>query len=191
MPRVHNHHSPINCLCKETSGICSTPGCIHTASNLFNLMDTSVDPCDDFYSYACGSFVKNTVLPDEKTGMGTFSRINDKLMEQLRALISEQAKPGEPKPFKLVKDFYNTCMNRTAIEEKGLTSFKEILQSLRGWPVVVGDSWDSESSWNWIQAVKEFRKVGYSVDYVVDFSISADLKESLKRVINVRFAEHL
>lgn len=148
-------------------------------------MDTSVEPCDDFYSYACGNFVKNTMIPDEKVSVNTFSLIGDKLQEQLRALISEEAQPGESKPFTLAKDLYKACMNKTIIEEKGLKPFVSIADSLGGWPVVKGDRWDDESSWNWIQAVKEFRKVGYSMDYIFDFSIGIDLKESLKRIIDV------
>lgn len=170
---------------KDYEGICLTPGCIHTASHALDVMDTSVEPCDDFYTYACGNFVQNTMIPDEKVSVNTFSLIGDKLQEQLRALISEEPQPGESKPFTLAKDLYKACMNKSLIEERGLKPFKDISESLGGWPAVVGDRWDDESSWNWIQAVKDFRKIGYSMDYIFDFSIGIDLKESLKRIIDV------
>lgn len=59
-----------------------------------------------------------------------------------------------------------------------------ITDKLGGWPVVKGDKWD-EKSWDWISAVKEFRKVGYSMDYILDFSVGIDLKNSTKRTIDV------
>lgn len=76
-------------------------------------MDSDVEPCDDFYNFACGNFVKNTNIPDEKVSVNTFSVISDLLQEQLRTLVSEDPMPGEAKPFRLAKDFYQACLNKS------------------------------------------------------------------------------
>lgn len=148
-------------------------------------LDTTVEPCDDFYNFACGNFIKNTIIPDEKVTVNTFSAIGDKLQEQLRQLISEEPKPTESKPFTLAKDLFRACMNKTLIEQRGVQPSVAISESLGGWPVLMGSRWDTQDEWTWIKAVKDFRKAGYSMDYIFDFSVGIDLKKSLFRTIDV------
>ncbi|CAB3250166.1 unnamed protein product [Arctia plantaginis] len=143
--------------------LCNSPGCIHTASKLLMNMDEKVDPCDDFYDFACGSFVKNTRIPDDKTSVNTFSIITDQLQEQIRALLDEPIAKNEPKPFVLAKTLFQACMNRSAIEARGVQPLLDMLRRLGGWPVLDGDKWD-ERSFSWEQSVYKFRNAGYSLD---------------------------
>ena len=47
--------------------VCYTKECIYTAARLLKNMDSEVEPCDDFYDFACGGFLKSTIIPDDKT----------------------------------------------------------------------------------------------------------------------------
>ncbi|XP_062561587.1 neprilysin-2 isoform X3 [Armigeres subalbatus] len=169
---------------KDGSDLCLSPGCIHSASKALDQMDTSVEPCDDFYNYACGNFLKETNIPDEKVSVNTFSVIGDRLQEQLRSLVSDDIDENEATPFKLAKNMYKLCMNKTRIEEKGIKPLLDILDSLGGWPVLSGDNWNADSSWSWTKSVKDFRLKGYSTDYFFDFSVGTDLKNSTRRIID-------
>ena len=48
---------PINSFKLEpNTQICNTPECVSAAHSLIQNMDTSANPCEDFYQYACGNF---------------------------------------------------------------------------------------------------------------------------------------
>lgn len=58
-PRVHILTSDIATSKPMTKTIsdddvCLTPGCVHAASKMLEQMDPLVEPCDDFYNFACG-----------------------------------------------------------------------------------------------------------------------------------------
>jgi len=76
-------------------------------------MNPNVEPCDDFYKFACGGFLESTIIPDDKTSMTTFTTISDDLDEQLRISIEQESPPNELRPFRLAKDFYKACMNKS------------------------------------------------------------------------------
>ncbi|KAI5630566.1 VLP3p-2, transcript variant X2 [Venturia canescens] len=176
----------IQTVCKpgESKNECNSTGCIHAASRILMNMDPDVEPCDDFYRFACGGFLKRTVIPDDKTSVNTFSVISDELQEQIKGSIKAESEPGERKPFRLVKTLYKSCMNKTAIEAEGLQPLHATLKKLGGWPVLDGDLWN-DGDFDWRSSVYKFRDAGYSVDYFIDFSIGVDLKNSTKRVIDL------
>lgn len=45
------------------------------AAAIINAMDMTVDPCEDFYQYACGGWVKQNPLPDGKSIWGSFNKL--------------------------------------------------------------------------------------------------------------------
>ncbi|XP_063696900.1 neprilysin-2 isoform X1 [Culicoides brevitarsis] len=169
---------------KHYENICLTSGCVHSASNMLNQMNTNTEPCDDFYDFACGNFVRETIIPDEKVSVNTFSIIGDKLQEQLRTLVTDPILENDPEPFKLAKKLYKACYNKSNIEKRGTEPLIKIHKSLGGWPVIEGDDWD-ESKWSWTKSVKDFRARGYSADYILDFSVGTDLKNSSRRIIDI------
>ena len=66
------HHS-------EDGKMCVTKDCVAQSHKLFQNMNTSVDPCDDFYQYSCGNYIKETLIPDDKGSMtASFSPLRDK-----------------------------------------------------------------------------------------------------------------
>ena len=64
-----------------------TKDCVTAAADLLANLDENVDPCDNFYEFACGGFIENKVIPDDKSKYSSFSVLNDKLNEQVKYLL--------------------------------------------------------------------------------------------------------
>lgn len=76
--------------------------------------------CENFYEFACGKFLKNTFIPDDKIAMMSFVQVQDKVLGQLRSVLNERSLANESKPFTLAKTFNAACMDEQTLEEKGI-----------------------------------------------------------------------
>ncbi|XP_016962478.1 neprilysin-2 isoform X2 [Drosophila biarmipes] len=169
----------------DAGDVCLTQECIHTASTVLRKMRPEVEPCDNFYEFACGTYLEEENIPDDKVSISTFSVISDKLQEQLKDIITAERPESEPKHFRLPNLLYKACMNKTLIEALGAEPITRVAEKLGGWPLIRGDSWNADDSWTWQEQVKKFRSAGFSMDYIIDFSIGVDLQNSTKRLIDL------
>ena len=72
-----------------TKSIClSTFLTFSIANDLLESMDTSIDPCEDFYSYVCGNFIKNHELPDGVNSIGTMGIMSQYVTNVLNGIKS-------------------------------------------------------------------------------------------------------
>eukprot|EP00096_Caligus_rogercresseyi_P012738 TRINITY_DN5436_c0_g1_i1.p2 TRINITY_DN5436_c0_g1~~TRINITY_DN5436_c0_g1_i1.p2 ORF type:complete len:590 (-),score=128.56 TRINITY_DN5436_c0_g1_i1:3851-5620(-) len=178
--------TPLNGSQASIKDYCMTKGCITTASEILRNMDETEDPCDDFYRFSCGGFMDKTIIPDDRTRMSSFSVLSDELLAQVRYLLESDSSPNDPRAFLMAKDVYKSCMNKEQIEKLGLDPLTKIIESLGGWPVVEGEHWNKVGRpYIWYEQIFKLRKIGYSVDYLVDFSVAIDLKNSSRRVLDL------
>ena len=80
---------------------------------LLHDMDPKESPCDDFYKFACGNLLKTTVIPKHLNSISAFSTINGYIQQQLKMSLEEEIQPSELKAFKLAKNLYKACMNKS------------------------------------------------------------------------------
>ncbi|XP_014662900.1 PREDICTED: endothelin-converting enzyme 1-like [Priapulus caudatus] len=94
-----------------TQEICLTADCINIAASMINRMDASVEPCDDFYRYACGNWLRENVLPDDETGYDVFYILTMKNMKKVKKLVEEPISDEDNIATTKVKQFYVSCTN--------------------------------------------------------------------------------
>lgn len=97
----------------DPDSVCLSKECIHTASTVLSKIKPEVEPCDNFYEFACGAYIEEENIPDDKVSVSTFSVISDKLQEQLKEIITADRPDSEPKHFRLPNLLYRACMNKS------------------------------------------------------------------------------
>lgn len=93
--------------------------CVKASALILDLIDENINPCDNFYEFACGKFIRNTFIPDDKIAMMSFVHVQDKVLGQLRLILNEKSSANESKPFTLAKTFNTACMDQETLENQG------------------------------------------------------------------------
>lgn len=95
-------------------------------------MDTTIKPGDNFFEYVNGNWVKNTAIPDDQTGWGSFYIINENNLKNLDTLLQDAAKGNYPKGSleQKVGDYYASGMDTVAIEKVGSEPLKPALLAI-------------------------------------------------------------
>lgn len=47
-----------------SSAECTSHACVKLSSQIISFMDGSIDPCQDFYQFACNGYLKDAIIPD-------------------------------------------------------------------------------------------------------------------------------
>ncbi|ORY96810.1 hypothetical protein BCR43DRAFT_492298 [Syncephalastrum racemosum] len=129
--------SPTNS--SNINGVCNTPACVESAKDILSFIDFNTHPCDDFYQYTCGAWLKNHAVPDDKGFISVIVDLQDRNFDQLiQALESPyesmlESAGGLPADFGSnerevdkaifgkLQDYYKACMNTQAIDTLGPT----------------------------------------------------------------------
>jgi len=84
-------------------------------------LDKTCKPCDDFYQFAMGGWMKSNPIPAEYPSWGTFTQLADKNQQNLRLILDDavNAKAAAGSNERKIGDFYASCMDTTAIDAAG------------------------------------------------------------------------
>ncbi|XP_076757432.1 neprilysin-1 isoform X3 [Xylocopa sonorina] len=129
------------CVQERRPNVCMTEECIRTAASLLSAMDRTAEPCVNFFQFACGTWNRRHVIPDDRSSISTFGVLADQLQVILKRILEEPPNHEDNNATLKAKMFYKSCMDIPRIREIGDLPLKKTLELLGGWPAVVGASW--------------------------------------------------
>ncbi len=97
------------------------------------LIDTSIDPCENFYRFSCNGWFKKNPLPPDQTSYGRFTELAELNRLHLRGILETAAK-ADPESRSAneqkIGDEYASCMDIEAINKAGITPLKSELDRI-------------------------------------------------------------
>jgi endothelin-converting enzyme/putative endopeptidase len=91
-----------------------------------------LDPCADFYQYACGNWLKHTEIPADQSRWGSFSELFERNLATLRGILEKASAndPGRSAIDQKIGDYYSSCMDEKAVNDKGLEPLRPELDRI-------------------------------------------------------------
>lgn len=120
--------APFACAQSSTS----EPALPYSPSLNLSSMDTSVNPCVDFYHYACGGWQKQNPIPPDQTSWSVYAKAYQDNLAFLRAMLDQagQTNASRTPVTQKIGDFYHACMDQASVEKLGLSPIQPQLNAI-------------------------------------------------------------
>ena len=90
-------------------------------------MDRAVNPGDDFFSFANGTWVRGTEIPADRSAWGLGGELIARAEQQTRTILEDAARAPQSDEEKKLGDFFTAYMDDAAIEQRGLAPLTPVL----------------------------------------------------------------
>jgi putative endopeptidase len=138
-------------------------------------IDPAVRPQDDFYEYLNGKWMKTVEIPADKSSWGSFAKLRDDTLPQLRGIIEKAAagNPAKGTDAQRIGDYYASFMDEAKLEQLGIAPLNGELAKI----AALKDKSELPA------LLAHLGRIGVNVPY--DFGIHQDNKDSTKYVADI------
>ncbi|XP_072496554.1 endothelin-converting enzyme 2 isoform X4 [Notamacropus eugenii] len=158
---------------------CLTEACIRVAGKILESLDREVSPCEDFYQFSCGGWMRRNPLPDGRSRWNTFNSLWDQNQAVLKHLLENETFNSTSEAERKTQRYYLSCLQEQRIEELGAQPLRDLIDKIGGWNIT--GSWAQD---NFMEVLKMVSGT-YRASPFFTVYVSADAKSSNSNVIQV------
>lgn len=121
--------------------VCTTPACVKKGADIKENMDTSADPCDNFFQFACGGFTSKHEVPEYASVYGQFQALNRAVMYNMSRALSLSYEERDGMGESLYKSHSACMLGGNNVGTDNEDAWNDVMQSIgvEEWPINAGD----------------------------------------------------
>lgn len=112
---------------------CTSTDCVQASASMFSSMNTDVDPCEDFYEFACGNWANENRRPSDRSSWSQFAVLSERNQYIIRTLLEGHVDelaadplPATTDPFAKAAALYRSCLAaESAQDAEGIDLIKD------------------------------------------------------------------
>ena len=176
------NHDPSEIMRSKNAKVCNHEHCSRVSNEILRSINESVNPCDNFFEYSCGAWIKNHTIPK---GRSQFSAITQLSMNNERILMDalEKDEPTDTLTLKKVKNFYRSCLDTKTIDQRGKEPALKFIRGINSWALADDGTWDPKT-WNFYETLKLLHKSSPAeIFFVVDVIPNPVKRDKVKKEV--------
>ncbi|KAF5299289.1 hypothetical protein FQA39_LY02462 [Lamprigera yunnana] len=166
----------------QSLSTCSTLSCVKAANEILNYIEQDIDPCENFYEFACNKFLNNVHLKEEPT-INVESIMRDNYATRMKVIIQEPILHLDSPSMVMAKQMYATCIKETS-KENSMQYIRDSLTKIGGWAVLEGNDWN-EQYFDWMVATYKLRQLGFPHQYFVKMAVHESNENASKYLLKL------
>ncbi len=170
---------------KSGANTCQSYECSTVAEYIKESIDPTVNPCDDFFTFCCGGWIRRNPIPKSYNDYSTFTKLSKVIEGEIRDLLqaSNMSHDG-PRNEALFKtrDFYLSCMDDKQIETLGPRPMLDFIEQIGSWSICEDGSWN-KSSWDIHKVLQHLQSTYYPAPPFFSVEVTNDHLNSTRHLI--------
>ena len=155
---------------EERTDYCHSEDCVNIASRMLETMNSSADPCDDFYQYACGGWIQKTKIPAHSVAYGQIQHLAAQNKHRIKNILEDlkEGNGGSDGAVNKAVAYYDSCLKLQTdpdVGEKTMQSFLDGISNLTSWTDVL------------------VKLHNFGVSPLFSIYINSDLRNSTNRIV--------
>ncbi|ETW85740.1 metallo peptidase M13 [Heterobasidion irregulare TC 32-1] len=119
--------------------VCMTPDCVVLSAAILSSLDTTQDPCDNFYDYATGGWRKSHPIPSDKGSFATFTSLFQENQQIVRDILENEqsaftvgfTSSYDEQVLTKLRDLYSSCLDEDTLDQFGEGPLKDFARTVK------------------------------------------------------------